>query len=272
MAISPDCPVCLYRCRWLCACLSEILTRGDRCIQFISQLWWSSRSSPFWLSSFSPSPVPPSLLFLSLTLGSPSPLLLSQPPLSPLPLWWTWGSGSVCRESHQPETPTRLAGSSSHPGGAGSPMAAACRWKAVQRRHFTYSVRKVIFGWRRSRKPPLGYWQVTWVPRLGAVRVPSGGRDVLSRRSDVSKSRNLLSSCHSGLFSQEFFSANFLHFKAVSGELYTCATIKIGQWKLHFFFMPFAHFLNGFRHCVLQIFVQLYHLSFAFYILLFLRK
>lgn len=34
-------------------------------------------------------PVPPSLLFLSLTLGSPSPLLLSQPPLSPLLLWWT---------------------------------------------------------------------------------------------------------------------------------------------------------------------------------------
>ena len=130
MAISPDCPVCLYRCRWLCACLSEILTRGDRCIQFISQLWSSSCSSPFSLSSFSPSPVPPSLLFLSLTLGSPSPLLLSQPPLSPLLLWWTWGSGSVCRESHQPDTPTRLAGSSSHPGGAGSQSGCSLQMKS----------------------------------------------------------------------------------------------------------------------------------------------
>lgn len=37
----------------------------DKCIQFISQLWSNSRSSPFLLSFFSPSLLPLSLLFLS---------------------------------------------------------------------------------------------------------------------------------------------------------------------------------------------------------------
>lgn len=52
-------------------------------------------------------------------------LSLCSPALSapsfPLLLWWTWGSGSMCRESRQhADMPTRLAGSSSPPGGAGS--------------------------------------------------------------------------------------------------------------------------------------------------------
>lgn len=219
---------------------------------------------PFSLLPFSLCPSFFSLPHSWLSLSPPALSAPSFPSPPSVDVWQQLCEAAVCGESSQHADSWRC--------WRGARATAACRWKAVLRRCFTYSVKKVIFGWRRSRKAPLEYWRVTWVPGLGAVRLPSGGRDVLSRRSDVSKSRNLLSSCHSGLLSQEFFSANFLNFKAVSGELYTCVTIKIGQWKLHFFFMPFAHFLNGFRRCVLQIFVQFYHLSFAFYILLFLRK